>query len=30
MKKLAGVLISNWNRIVEFLKQIAMLQAATI
>jgi hypothetical protein len=26
--KLAGVLISNWNRIVEFPKQIALLQAA--
>jgi hypothetical protein len=22
--------ISNWNQIVEFLKQIAMLQAATV
>jgi hypothetical protein len=28
MWKLAGALISNWNQIVEFLKQIAMLQVA--
>jgi hypothetical protein len=27
--ELAGVLISNWNQIVAFLKQMAMLQAAT-
>jgi hypothetical protein len=27
--KSAGVLISNWNQIVQFLKKIATLQAAT-
>ena len=26
---LAGVLISNWNQIVQFLKQIALLQSVT-
>jgi hypothetical protein len=26
---LVGILISNWNQIVQFLKQIAMLQVAT-
>jgi hypothetical protein len=27
--KMAAQVISNWNQIVEFLQQIAMLQAVT-
>ena len=27
--KMAALVISNWNQIMDFLKQIAMLQAAT-
>jgi hypothetical protein len=29
MGELAAVLVSNWNQIVQFLKQIAMLQQAS-
>jgi hypothetical protein len=27
--RLAGLVISNWNQIMDFLKQIAMLQTVT-